>query len=164
MFGGESSVLFGICCLRSWSILKLGCPPFQHLQISVENGCGKGPGQLHLSENQVFDATLFAQVQRETLKRVEDFIPQEAANVRCLRLPSRDNESIQKCGSSYPSIMAFSLVIDKSDKSPRFIRNSNDSGSEVLWAFAKQGSFWWDWWLVSASLNIGYSAIPLSCG
>eukprot|EP00434_Breviolum_minutum_P020098 symbB.v1.2.017725.t2/scaffold1366.1/size123243/1 len=30
---------------------------------------------------QVFDATLFAQVQRETLKRVEDFIPQEAANV-----------------------------------------------------------------------------------
>ena len=28
--------------------------------------------QLHLSENQVFDATLFAQVQRETLKRVED--------------------------------------------------------------------------------------------
>lgn len=105
-------------------------------------GCfHKGPGQLHLSENQVFDATLFAQVQRETLKRVEDFIPQEAANVSCLRRPSRDNERIQKRGSSYPSIMVFSLVIDKSDKSSRFIRNSNDSGSEVLWAFAKQGSF-----------------------
>lgn len=78
-------MLFGFCCLRNESILKLGCPPFQHLQILVEMGCVKGPGQLHLSENQVFDATLFAQVQRETLKRVEDFIPQEAANVRCLR-------------------------------------------------------------------------------